>query len=72
MHKKLMMIPSATCPCGEEDQTTNHLLQICIMHDQKRSAIWPTKTKLHQNLHSDVETNNSIKHTGEFEVRADN
>ena len=27
-HRKLKIVPSPTCPCGEEDQTTEHVLQI--------------------------------------------
>ena len=37
MHKQLK-IPSAACPCGEEYQTNEHVLQNCERHDQERSA----------------------------------
>ena len=26
MHRKLKIVPSPSCPCGEEDQTTEHVL----------------------------------------------
>ena len=29
MHRELKIVPSPTCPCGEEDQTTEHVLQRC-------------------------------------------
>ena len=32
MYRKLKIVLSPTCPCGEEDQTTDHVLQICNSH----------------------------------------
>ena len=29
IHRKLKIVPSPTCPCGEEDQTIEHVLQRC-------------------------------------------
>ena len=29
MHGKLKLVPSPTCPCGQEGQTTEHVLQRC-------------------------------------------
>ena len=29
MHRKLKLAPSPTCPCGQEEQTTEHVLQRC-------------------------------------------
>ena len=41
---------SAQCPCGGADQTPEHYLQSCSLHQQARQQIWPTcvslKTKL--------------------------
>ena len=41
---------SAQCPRGEADQTPEHYLQSCSLHQQARQQIWPTcvslKTKL--------------------------
>ena len=41
---------SDQCPCGEADQTREHYLQSCSLHQQARQQIWPTcmslKTKL--------------------------
>ena len=38
------------CPCGEADQTPEHYLQSCSLHQQARQQIWPMcvslKTKL--------------------------
>ena len=38
MHKKLKTVPSAACPCSEEDKTTEHILQNCKRHGQGRCA----------------------------------
>ena len=32
MHSKLNLAPSPTCPCGQEEQTTEHVLQRCPLH----------------------------------------
>ena len=34
--------------CGEEDQTNEHVLQICNRHQPERIAQWPSATPLHQ------------------------
>ena len=48
--KRIGVKTSAQCPCGEEDQTPEHDLQTCSLHQQARQQIWPTcvslKTKL--------------------------
>ena len=48
--KKVGVKTSAQCPCGEADQTPEHHLQSCSLHQQARQQIWPTfvslKTKL--------------------------
>ena len=51
MHMKLKIVPSPTCPCGEEDQTTEHDLQRCNRHQLERIAQWPSATPLHQKLY---------------------
>ena len=48
--KRIGVKTSAQCPCGEADQTPEHCLQSCSLHQQARQQIWPTcvslKTKL--------------------------
>ena len=51
MHGKLKFVPSPTCPCGEENQTTEHVIQICNIHQPERIAQWPSATSLHQKLY---------------------
>lgn len=55
MYKKYRLVQSPKCPCGEEDQTAEHVLQRCKRHDQERTATWPQETTLQQKLYGDVE-----------------
>ena len=32
MHRKLKLASSPTCPCGQEEQTTEHVLQRCLLY----------------------------------------
>ena len=40
--KRIGAKTSAQCPCGEADQTPEHYLQSCSLHQQARQQIWPT------------------------------
>ena len=40
MHRRLKLAPSPTCPCGQEDQTTEHVLQRRPIHKAKREDVW--------------------------------
>ena len=48
--KRIGVKTSAQCPCGEAEQTPEHYLQSCSLHQQAKQQIWPTclslKTKL--------------------------
>ena len=55
MHKKPKMVLWAVCPCGEEDQTKEHILQNCERHDQNKYTDWPTEKTLNQKLYGDEE-----------------
>jgi len=48
---------------GEEDQTTEHVLQICNRHQPERIAQWPSATPLHQKLYGSLE---DLKKTTNF------
>ena len=56
MHKQLKRVLWAACPCGEGDQTKEHILQNCKRHDQKRYAAWTTEKTPNQKLHGDERT----------------
>ena len=51
MHRKLKLAPSPTCPCGQEDQTTAHVLQRCPLHKAAREDVWPVSTPLTTKLY---------------------
>ena len=46
MHSKLKLAPSPTCPCGQEEQTTEHDLQRRPLHKATREDMWPISTSL--------------------------
>ena len=46
MHRKLKLAPSPTCPCGQEEQTREHVLQRCPLHKATREDVWPVSTSL--------------------------
>ena len=48
---KLKLVPSPICPCGKTDQTTEHILQECELHNTLRQAIWPAETPLQTKLY---------------------
>ena len=60
---------SAQCPCGEADQTPEHYLQSCSLHQQARQQIWPTcvslKTKLWGSAEDLFLTSKYVALTGE-------
>ena len=51
MHRKLKLAPSPTCPCGQEEQTTEHVLQRCPIHKAAREDMWPVSTSLTTKLY---------------------
>ena len=50
-HGKLKQASSPTCPCGQEDQTTEHVLQRCPLHKVTREDVWPVSTPLTTKLY---------------------
>ena len=62
MHRKLKIVPSLTCPCGEEDQTTKHVLQRCYRHQPERIAQWPSANPLHQKGLGGPEEDHQLHH----------
>jgi len=53
MYRKYKLVPSPLCPCGEEEQNTEHILQRCKRHDQERKATWPSEIPLSRKLFGD-------------------
>ena len=52
MRGKLKLASSPACPCGQEDQTTEHFLQRCPLHKATREDVWPVSTPLTTKLNS--------------------
>ena len=50
MHRKMKLVPSPTCSCGQEDQTAEHILQSCSLYQQERKEVWPEDTPLQTKL----------------------
>ena len=46
MHNTFHLVPSPMCPCGEVEQTAQHILQDCRNHRLLREEIWPTPAPL--------------------------
>ena len=40
MHQKLKLVPLSTCPCGQEEETTDHILQRCPLDQVARQDVW--------------------------------
>ena len=53
MHKKFKLASTPTCPCGQEDQTTEHILQRCAQLQDKRRETWPNPTTMWTKLYGD-------------------
>ena len=51
MHRKLKLAPSPTWPCGQEEQTAEHVLQRCPLHKATREDVWPVSTSLATKLY---------------------
>ena len=49
--KQVEFIGESTFTSGEEDQTTEHVLQRCNRYQPERIAQWPSATPLHQKLY---------------------
>ena len=41
---------TAICPCGNDDQTPEHVLQACPLFDDQRKGVWPDETDLETKL----------------------
>ena len=68
MSRKLKLALTSTCPCGTEDQTTEHVLQTCPLHREVRQQVWPTatslRTKLYGNRQDLMDTTTFIQRCG--------
>ena len=51
MYRKLKLVPSPTCSCGQKDQTTYHEIQRCTLSVAVRKEVWLHNTVLITKLH---------------------
>ena len=63
LHRKLKIVPSPMCSCGEEEQDTAHILQDCRTLQMLRMEVWPEPTPLEQKLYGTVD---DLQATAEF------
>ena len=54
MYRKYRLVQSPTCPCGEEDQTVDHILQRCKRLDQEPVVKWLKETFLYRKIYGDT------------------
>ena len=62
MNKRFKLVPSPRCPCGEADQTAEHVLQECRNFQSLREEIWPRPLSLQDKLHGPVEVLRETAH----------
>ena len=48
--KRIGQADTATCHCGNDDQTPEHVLQACPLFDDQRKDVWPDETDLETKL----------------------
>ena len=51
LHRKLRVVPSPMCPCGEAEQDTAHILQDCWGLQLLREETWPRPTTLEEKFY---------------------
>ena len=55
MNKRFRLAPSPRCPCGEADQTAEHVLQECGDYRPLRARFWPRPMSFRDKLYGPVE-----------------
>ena len=63
LFRKMRIVPSPMCPCGEAEQDTAHILQECGNHRLLREEMWPAPEPLQNKLYGPVD---ALQRTAEF------
>ncbi|BFZ11102.1 hypothetical protein BsWGS_14141 [Bradybaena similaris] len=50
MHR-LHLTGSPMCACGQDEQTVEHVLQVCPLYDHQRRTFWPSGLALHSKIY---------------------
>jgi ribonuclease HI len=66
MYRRFHLTTSPACPCGEAEQTTEHILQCCSTYQLLREEIWPLSTSFLEKLYGPVE---ELQKTTDFILR---
>ena len=48
--KRMGLVDTASCQCGIEEQTPQHILQCCTHLEELRQKVWSTNTPIHCKL----------------------
>jgi len=67
MHAKFKLSPSPLCPCSNESQTAEHILQRCPRMNQLRMDVWPEKTSVQTKIYGAME---DLRRTATFIARS--
>ena len=67
LYNKFKIGDTDMCPCGEDIQDTEHILQACGLYTTQRLGIWPTPTDANLKLYGALE---DLRRTAAFVVDA--
>ena len=67
LNKRFRLAPSPLCPCGEDDQTAEHILQDCGIYRALREEIWPAPVSMREKLYGPVD---ALQKTTHFILKA--
>ena len=67
LFNKFKIGDSDLCPCGEDSETTEHVLQRCPKHQNARNSIWPVTREMTNKLHGNQE---DLQRTTSFIVKS--
>ena len=67
LYNKLKIGDTDQCPCGENIEDTDHILQRCSLYNTQRQKIWPTPVEVTQKLYGTLE---DLRSTAAFIIDA--
>ena len=67
LFNKFKIGDSDLCPCGEDSETTEHVLQRCPNYQTTRNSIWPVPREMTNKLHGNLE---DLQRTASFIVKS--
>ena len=67
LYSKFKIGETDQCPCGENVQDTEHILQSCSLYKTQREKIWPTPEEVTQKLYGTLD---DLRRTAAFIIDA--